>query len=58
MLYHIGESGPAKRVHDAITVVLDSGPEHRTRDIGGTGITSDFTGAMCETLRRGTRATD
>jgi len=58
MLYHIGENGPAKRVHDAITVVLGSGPEHRTRDIGGTGNTSDFTAAMCETLRRGTRATD
>ncbi|HEY2091669.1 MAG TPA: isocitrate dehydrogenase (NAD(+)) [Thermoanaerobaculia bacterium] len=58
MLYHIGESGPAKRVHDAITVLLASGPEHRTRDIGGIGNTSDFTAAMCETLRRGTRATD
>jgi isocitrate dehydrogenase (NAD+) len=58
MLYHIGESGPAKRVHDAITLVLGSGPEHRTRDIGGNGTTSDFTAAMCETLRRGTRATD
>jgi len=58
MLYHIGESVPAKRVHDAITVVLASGSEHRTRDIGGTGNTSDFTAAMCETLRRGTRATD
>ena len=58
MLYHIGEAGPAKRVHDAITLVLASGDEHRTRDIGGTGTTSDFTAAMCETLRRGTRATD
>jgi isocitrate dehydrogenase (NAD+) len=58
MLYHIGESGPAKRVHDAITVVLGSGDEHRTRDIGGTGTSSDFTSAMCETLRKGTRATD
>jgi isocitrate dehydrogenase (NAD+) len=58
MLYHIGEPGPAKRVHDAITVVLASGAEHRTRDIGGNGNTSDFTAAMCETLRRGTRATD
>jgi isocitrate dehydrogenase (NAD+) len=58
MLYHIGESGPAKRVHDAITLLLGSGPEHRTRDIGGNGTTADFTAAMCETLRRGTRATD
>src|SRR5437016_577294 len=58
MLYHLGESGPAKRVRDAITVVLGSGPEHRTRDIGGNGNTSDFTAAMCDTLRRGTRAGD
>ncbi|HEX7190270.1 MAG TPA: isocitrate dehydrogenase (NAD(+)) [Thermoanaerobaculia bacterium] len=58
MLYHIGENLAAKRIHDAITLVLGSGPEHRTRDIGGSGNTSDFTGAMCETLRRGTRATD
>jgi isocitrate dehydrogenase (NAD+) len=58
MLYHIGEPGPAKRVHDAIILVLGSGPEHRTRDISGTGTTSDFTAAMCETLRRGTRAGD
>src|SRR5437588_456147 len=56
MLYHIGASVPAKRVHDAIVKVLASGPEHRTRDIGGTGTTADFTTAMCETLRRGTRA--
>jgi len=58
MLYHIGEPGPAKRVHDAIILVLGSGPEHRTRDIGGNGTTADFTGAMCETLRRGTRVGD
>src|ERR1051326_4167208 len=58
MLYHIGESGPAKRVHDAITVVLGSGDEHRTRDIGGSGNTTDFTTTMCETLRKGTRAED
>ena len=41
-----------------IVKVLDSGPEHRTRDIDGTGTTADFTAAMCETLRRGTRAGD
>ncbi|HLJ73080.1 MAG TPA: isocitrate dehydrogenase (NAD(+)) [Thermoanaerobaculia bacterium] len=58
MLQHIGEMGAAKRVSDAIVKVLDSGPEHRTRDIGGTGNTSDFTAAMCDTLRRGVRAND
>jgi isocitrate dehydrogenase (NAD+) len=58
MLQHIGEMTPARRIQDAIVKVLASGPEHRTRDIGGTGTTSDFTAAMCETLRRGTRAGD
>src|ERR671928_551725 len=58
MLQHIGEIAPAKRIKDAIVKVLDSGPEHRTRDIGGSGNTADFTTAMCETLRKGTRAED
>jgi isocitrate dehydrogenase (NAD+) len=58
MLDHIGENGPAQRIRDAIAKLLASGPEHRTRDIGGTGNTSDFTTAMCETLRSGTRAGD
>ncbi len=58
MLEHIGEMIPAKRIKDAIVKVLGSGPEHRTRDIGGTGNTTDFTTVMCETLRRGTRAGD
>ena len=58
MLQHIGEMSAAKRIQDSIVKVLDSGPEHRTRDIGGKGTTSDFTAAMCATLRRGTRAGD
>src|SRR6266550_799817 len=58
MLQHIGELDAARRVQNAIAKVLASGPEHRTRDIGGTGKTADFTAAMCETLRRGTRASD
>jgi isocitrate/isopropylmalate dehydrogenase len=58
MLQHIGESGPAQRIQDAIVRVLEMGPEHRTRDIGGTGSTSDFTSAICGVLRKGTRATD
>ena len=58
MLHHIGEPVAAKRIGDAIVKVLDSGDEHRTRDIGGVGTTADFTAAMCETLRRGTRAGD
>ena len=58
MLQHIGEMHPAKRIDDAITKVLGMGPEVRTRDIGGTGSTTDFTSAICEVLRKGTRATD
>jgi isocitrate dehydrogenase (NAD+) len=58
MLNHIGEMGPAKRIHDAIAKVLGQGPESRTKDIGGSGSTTDFTSALCEVLRKGTRATD
>jgi isocitrate dehydrogenase (NAD+) len=58
MLYHLNEMDAAKRIVVAIERVLASGPEHRTRDIGGTGSTADFTSAICETLRRGTRAED
>lgn len=58
MLQHIGETGPAQRVKEAITKVLAMGPEARTRDIGGTGSTTDFTSAICGVLRKGTRADD
>jgi isocitrate dehydrogenase (NAD+) len=58
MLQHIGEMSPAQRIRDAITKVLAMGPEVRTRDIGGTGSTTDFTSAICDVLRKGTRATD
>ncbi|HEU4521539.1 MAG TPA: isocitrate dehydrogenase (NAD(+)) [Thermoanaerobaculia bacterium] len=58
MLQHIGEMEAAQRIGNAIVKVLASGPEHRTRDIGGTGTTADFTTAMCDTLRRGTREGD
>ena len=53
MLQHIGEMDAARRIQSAIVKILASGPEHRTRDIGGTGTTSDFTAAMCDTLRHG-----
>ena len=58
MLRHIGEMSAATRIHDTITKVLASGPQHRTRDIGGTGTTADFTAAMCDRLRKGMRAGD
>lgn len=53
MLQHIGEMKAAQRVYEAIVKLLDSGPEHRTRDIGGTGTTADFTSSMCALLRKG-----
>ena len=58
MLNHIGETGAAKRIHDAILKVLAMGAEYRTRDIGGEGSTTDFTSAICGVLRKGTRAGD
>ena len=58
MLQHIGETAPAQRIRDAITKVLGMGPEHRTRDIGGNGSTADFTSALCDVLRKGTRSSD
>jgi isocitrate dehydrogenase (NAD+) len=58
MLHHIHEMDAAKRIEVAIEKVLAMGPEVRTRDIGGTGSTTDFTSAICEVLRKGTRAGD
>lgn len=52
MLHHIEETGAAKRIHDAAIKLLDSGPALRTRDIGGTGTTADFTAGICEILRK------
>jgi isocitrate dehydrogenase (NAD+) len=51
MLHHIGEPAAAKRIDAAIVKILASGPEHRTRDIGGTGTTADFTTSLCDALR-------
>jgi len=58
MLHHIGEMNAAKRMSEAVTRVLASGPENRTPDIGGTGTTASFTTAMCDILKKGTRAGD
>jgi isocitrate dehydrogenase (NAD+) len=58
MLHHINEPHAAQRIRMAITKVLAMGPEQRTRDIGGTGSTTDFTSAICEVLRKGVRSTD
>ncbi|GAC1429336.1 MAG: isocitrate/isopropylmalate dehydrogenase family protein [Thermoanaerobaculia bacterium] len=52
MLHHLGEMDAAARVHNAFIEVLDSGPANRTRDIGGTGTSTDFTAAVCRVLRK------
>ncbi|HYM62962.1 MAG TPA: isocitrate dehydrogenase (NAD(+)) [Thermoanaerobaculia bacterium] len=51
MLQHLGEMAAARKIQEAIVSVLAEGPGHRTRDIGGTGTTSDFTAAICNKLR-------
>jgi len=56
MLQHVGEMEAAARVLTAIMKVLGSGPEQRTGDIGGSGNTTDFTAAICNALRKRTRA--
>jgi isocitrate dehydrogenase (NAD+) len=53
MLNYIGETEAATRIHNAIAAILAQGPEKRTRDIGGTGNTTDFTAAICNELRDG-----
>ncbi|MDA1306706.1 MAG: isocitrate/isopropylmalate family dehydrogenase [Acidobacteria bacterium] len=49
MLRHIGELDAAVRVKAALDQVLEAG-EVRTRDLGGTASTTDFTLALCRAL--------
>jgi isocitrate dehydrogenase (NAD+) len=49
MLRHIGETDAAVRVKAALDAVLSAG-EVRTRDLGGTASTTDFTLALCRAL--------
>jgi isocitrate/isopropylmalate dehydrogenase len=49
MLRHIGETDGADRLMRALTIVLTEG-RVRTRDLGGTASTSEFTDAICRTL--------
>src|SRR5258705_6377243 len=58
MLHHIGEPVAPQRAPRALLKLPSPAPQHPTRDIGGSGTTADFTTAMCETRRRGTRAGD
>ena len=52
MLNHLGETEAAEHIKSAYNSVLaDSDPGLRTRDIGGTGGTRSFTEAIISRLR-------
>jgi isocitrate dehydrogenase (NAD+) len=51
MLRHIGEGAAADRITSALETVLQKG-EVRTRDLGGTAGTRDFTDAICREVER------
>jgi isocitrate dehydrogenase (NAD+) len=50
MLRHIGETEAAARIMTALETVLTAGVV-RTRDLGGTSSTTEFTQALCEAIR-------
>ena len=52
MLDHIGEPDAARRIDAALAYVLSKTPV-RTRDLGGTASTTEFTAAVCEAVRSG-----
>jgi isocitrate dehydrogenase (NAD+) len=49
MLDHLGETAHAKRIREALGRVLTRGSV-RTRDMGGTATTTEFTEAICREL--------
>jgi isocitrate dehydrogenase (NAD+) len=49
MLDHIGETAAAERIRAALTRVLTAG-RVRTRDLGGSASTTDFTDAICREI--------
>ena len=51
MLDHIGERARADRIRDALGRVLASG-RVRTRDLGGTATTTEFTDAVCREVEK------
>jgi isocitrate dehydrogenase (NAD+) len=50
MLEHIGERAAAERIRGAMTRILAAGAV-RTRDLGGTASTTEFTEAICRELQ-------
>ncbi len=51
MLDHIGERQRAQRIRDALSRVLTAGAV-RTRDLGGTASTTEFTDAICREIEK------
>ena len=52
MLRHLGENPAADRIQRALDSVLAGGAV-RTRDLGGTATTSEFTAAVCAAMEAG-----
>ena len=52
MLHHIGEIGAADRIARSLVELYQAG-DVRTRDLGGTASTDDFTDALCRRVERG-----
>jgi isocitrate dehydrogenase (NAD+) len=50
MLDHIGEAAAAGKIRAALTTVLSTGTV-RTRDLGGTATTTEFTEAVCREIQ-------
>jgi isocitrate dehydrogenase (NAD+) len=53
MLDHLGEQPRADRVRAALARVL-SGGQIRTRDLGGSASTTEFTEAVCREIQKST----
>jgi tartrate dehydrogenase/decarboxylase/D-malate dehydrogenase len=51
MLDHLGEREPAERIRGALARVLTAG-QVRTRDLGGTASTTEFTEAICREIEK------
>ncbi len=51
MLDHLGEHDAARRIRAALDAVLVAG-EVRTRDLGGSATTTDFTAAVCKAIEQ------
>jgi isocitrate dehydrogenase (NAD+) len=51
MLDHLGEAEAARRIRTALTRVLDAGVV-RTRDLGGTASTTEFTDTVCREVEK------